>query len=100
MHRSPPLLDETLTTLLSARLIDASGHDEAAVLAWCGTLKVIGAVFTCALPEIGPACRDPADDHVIVTVIASSFAFGIEGAGWDQAHWNDGSENFGTYIRA
>jgi predicted nucleic acid-binding protein len=26
---------------------------------------------------------------------ASSFAFGIEGAGWDQAEWNDGSGNFG-----
>ncbi len=25
---------------------------------------------------------------------ASSFAFGIEGAGFDQAYWNDGSGNF------
>lgn len=25
---------------------------------------------------------------------ASSFAFDIEGAGWDQACWNDGSGNF------
>ena len=25
---------------------------------------------------------------------AESFAFGIEGAGWDQAKWNDGSGNF------
>jgi predicted nucleic acid-binding protein len=25
---------------------------------------------------------------------ASSFAFGIEGAGFDQAYWNDGSRNF------
>lgn len=27
-------------------------------------------------------------------VLASSFAFGIEGAGFDQACWNDGSGNF------
>jgi predicted nucleic acid-binding protein len=27
-------------------------------------------------------------------VLASSFAFGIEGAGWGQANWNDGSDNF------
>lgn len=27
-------------------------------------------------------------------LLASSFAFGIEGAGWDQACWNDGSGNF------
>jgi hypothetical protein len=26
--------------------------------------------------------------------LASSFAFGIEGAGWDQAYWNDGSGKF------
>src|ERR1700730_18752589 len=26
--------------------------------------------------------------------LASSFAFGIEGAGFDQAYWNDGSGNF------
>jgi predicted nucleic acid-binding protein len=29
-----------------------------------------------------------------ITVPASSFAFDIEGAGWGQAHWNDGSGNF------
>lgn len=29
-----------------------------------------------------------------VTVPASSFAFGIEGAGFDQAYWNDGSGRF------
>lgn len=26
--------------------------------------------------------------------LASSFCFGIEGAGWDQAEWNDGSGKF------
>jgi hypothetical protein len=26
--------------------------------------------------------------------LASSFAWGVEGAGWDQACWNDGSGNF------
>jgi predicted nucleic acid-binding protein len=29
-----------------------------------------------------------------ITVPASSFAFDIEGAGLDQAYWNDGSKNF------
>jgi hypothetical protein len=28
------------------------------------------------------------------SMLASSFAWGIEGAGWDQACWNDGSGNF------
>ncbi len=29
-----------------------------------------------------------------IVLPASSFAWGIEGAGWDQAEWNDGSGNF------
>ena len=28
------------------------------------------------------------------TTLTSSFAFDVEGAGWDQAYWNDGSGNF------
>jgi hypothetical protein len=31
-------------------------------------------------------------------VSASSFALGIEGAGFDQACWNDGSGNFGKML--
>jgi hypothetical protein len=37
--------------------------------------------------EINPEC-----------VPASSFAFGIEGAGFDQACWNDGSGSFGKML--
>lgn len=33
-------------------------------------------------------------DIAPISLLASSFAFGIEGAGWDQAYWNDGSGNF------
>ena len=71
MHLSPLLLEETRTALLSSRLIDAYGHDEEAVSAWCGALKDAGIVFTGTLPDIGPACRDPADDHVIATAVAT-----------------------------
>ena len=38
------------------------------------------ATFEAISPEVG---------------LASSFAFGIEGAGFDQAYWNDGSGKFG-----
>jgi hypothetical protein len=33
-----------------------------------------------------------------VTVLASGFAFDIEGAGFDQAYWNDGSGNFQSML--
>ena len=71
VHLSPLLLDETRTALLSARLTDAYGHTEEAVSIWCGTLQDAGIVFTGALPDIGPACRDPTDDHVIATAIVT-----------------------------
>jgi putative PIN family toxin of toxin-antitoxin system len=70
MHLSPLLIDETRTALLSRRLQDAYGHDETAVTAWCADLAAAGHVFEGPLPEIGPACRDPNDDHVIATALA------------------------------
>lgn len=33
-------------------------------------LREIGAVFQGLLPDIGPACRDPDDDHVIAMAVA------------------------------
>lgn len=70
MHISPLLLDETSTALLSPRLRDAYGHDEEAVVAWCAELREIGNLFVGPLPDIGPACRDANDDHVIATALA------------------------------
>lgn len=70
MHLSPLLLDETRTALLSPRLRDVYGHDEESVAAWCANLQEAGTVFSGLLPDIGPACRDPNDDHVIATALA------------------------------
>ena len=70
LYLSPLLLDETRYALLSTRLRDVYGHDEAAVTAWCTDLEGTGTVFAGTLPEIGQACRDPNDDHVIATAIA------------------------------
>ena len=61
-RRGVPLLDPRLRT--------AYGHDEAAVHAWCDDLTRIGTVFNGPLPDIGPACRDPDDDHVIAHAVA------------------------------
>jgi putative PIN family toxin of toxin-antitoxin system len=70
MHLSPILVEETRRSLLNPRLRSAYGHDEAAVHSWCDDLARIGKVFTGPLPDIGPACRDPDDDHVIALAVA------------------------------
>jgi putative PIN family toxin of toxin-antitoxin system len=70
LRLSPLLLNETRYALLSTRLRDVYGHDEAAVMSWCTDLEGVGTVFDGGLPDIGQACRDPNDDHVIATAIA------------------------------
>jgi uncharacterized protein len=70
MHLSPILVEETRRSLLNPRLRTAYGHDEAAVHTWCDDLARIGTVFAGPLPDIGPVCRDPDDDHVIALAVA------------------------------
>jgi uncharacterized protein len=70
LHLSPLLLNETRYALLSTRLRAIHGCSDEAVLAWCTELQKLGRLFTAPLPEIGPVCRDPNDDHVIATALA------------------------------
>jgi putative PIN family toxin of toxin-antitoxin system len=70
LHLSPLLLDETSYALLSTRLRGLYGHGEEAVKAWCADLRETGSVFYGPLPDIGPAYRDPNDDHVLATAVA------------------------------
>jgi hypothetical protein len=72
MHLSSYLIEETRRSLLNARLRKAYGHEEAAVQEWCSGLGRAGALFSGVLPDIGPACRDPDDDHVIALAVAVS----------------------------
>ncbi len=70
LHLSPLLIDETRYALLSTRLRELYGHDEESVAAWCADLREASSLFSGQPPDIGPACRDPNDDHVLATAIA------------------------------
>ena len=65
LHLSPILLEEVTRSLHHPRLKKAYGYADADVRAWCHTLKQIGKVWEKALPDMGPVCRDPDDQHVL-----------------------------------
>ena len=69
-HLSEILLDETRDALLSVRLRKVYRHGEQAVLAWLAGVTRDSQVFRGQLPDIGHACRDPDDDHVIALAVA------------------------------
>ena len=65
LYLSPILLEEVRRSLHHPRLKKAYGYTDADVRAWCQTLKQIGKVWEKVLPDVGPVCRDPDDQHVI-----------------------------------
>jgi hypothetical protein len=54
-------------------------HYQKAVSVWVSGVRDIGAVFFGPLPDIGPACRDPNDDHVLAAAIAVEADFTVTG---------------------
>jgi putative PIN family toxin of toxin-antitoxin system len=71
LHLSPILIEETRRSLLNPRLREDYGHSAESALTWCEGLRRIGAMAPEPLPDIGSACRDPDDDHVIAAAVAA-----------------------------
>lgn len=65
LYLSPILLEEVRRSLHHPRLKKSYGYADADVRDWCQTLKQIGKVWEKVLPDVGPMCRDPDDEHVI-----------------------------------
>lgn len=78
LYLSPILIEEVRRSLMNARLKDAYGYGEDAVLAWCNELEALGKMVE-ELPTIPPICRDPDDDHVITAAVAAQVTFIVTG---------------------